>query len=209
LTASRTVNVTYPTCKCFPRTARSVTCLHPPQQHARSPWARSGDVPSGSAPTAPKPNLLFGFRKQNKVTLRFAGWTCARRESAREPLKAKFTVRSCSTRLATRTDRRDLVTVIGCRPSSCTLNRPPAQFQSSPTASEVATEPRSPWHCEPISRLLTWFEYGVPMVRIGREKHCSRCSIGTYHFFRLRARRFRSGYCGPGPARAVPAMVPR
>jgi hypothetical protein len=84
----------------------SVTCLHPPQQHVRLRWIRSGDMRSGSAPTAPKPNLLLRFRKQKKVTQRFAGWKFPRGESTRDPPSGKFTVRSCSTRLATRTARR-------------------------------------------------------------------------------------------------------
>jgi hypothetical protein len=47
------------------------------------------------------------------------------------------------------------------------------------------------------------------VVRIEREKHCSRCSIDIYHFHRTRARRFGSGDRCSGSPRSVPAVVSR
>src|ERR1700733_7815952 len=109
----------------------SVTCLPPPQQHARLRRGRSDDMTSGSAPASPKPTLLLRFRKQNKATQQFAGWNCPGGESPCDPLVPSS--RSVAAQLGSQRTHLDAdrVTLTGCRPSTCTLNRSPAEFSVS------------------------------------------------------------------------------
>jgi hypothetical protein len=198
-----------------PSTVRSVRYL-PASSAANHQIVLGADLTTCCPPPASiaaKPHLLVTISLAEKYRSGLPGGSVRGAKSVLAVRNISFAVRSCSPRHATGAARRRSghhgtlpgVDLRLADPINRFLQRPDSklgghQFVKMSITLGLQYNIKRP----DISGIQksSWYE-------LGREKHCSRCSIGIHHFRRLGARWFRNGYRRPGPTRAVPTMVPR